>query len=381
MTKEELRFALIESLTAQGFDVNGHVMPNSSNKNFFRRIQAHSKKEQIILQKDFLTSNYDIIENYLINGKDIDPDKIELELKVVEEGSVENTLFRWWNLVWWSVPYQRAYGRQMRFLLWDKTHNAPFGLIGLQSPILRMSVRDNHLNIPKENLDYVINKSMQAQRLGALPPYNQLLGGKMVALSLTSNELRKAYRAKYDGVTTILEGRTIEPHLLFITTTSAFGKSSIYNRLKYKEELVAQSLGYTKGSGTFHVSQELYSEMQTFLKRRNVDVNTTFGYGPSRKIRLLDKAFSLLNLDEYHYHNIMREYFLFPIAKNLENVIKKGVRPIYFQRQLCDLTKFWRERWAIPRSIRDASWKAYDAKSFLTSTKRNITRWSNQIRK
>lgn len=381
MTKEELRFALIESLTAQGFNVNGHVMPNSSNKNFFRKIQAHSKKEQLILQKEFLTSNYDIIESYLINGKDIDPDKIELELKPVEEGSVENTLFRWWNLVWWSVPYQRAYGRQMRFLVWDKTHNAPFGLIGLQSPILRMSVRDNHLNIPKEDLDYVINKSMQAQRLGALPPYNQLLGGKMVALSLTSNELRKAYRLKYDKVTTILQGRTIEPQLLFITTTSAFGKSSLYNRLKYKDELVAKSLGYTQGSGTFHVSQELYSEMQIFLKRNKVDVNTTFGYGPSRKIKLLDKAFSLLDLEEYHYHNIMREYFLFPIAKNLENVIKNSVRPIYFQRPLCDLTKFWKERWAIPRSSRDTSWKAYDAKSFFTSTKRNITRWTNQTLK
>ena len=35
---------------------------------------------------------------------------------------------------------------------------------------------------------------MQAQRLGALPPYNELIGGKMVALSLTSNELRGEYR-------------------------------------------------------------------------------------------------------------------------------------------------------------------------------------------
>jgi hypothetical protein len=38
-----------------------------------------------------------------------------------------------------------------------------------------MSVRDDYLNIPKEDLDYIINKSMQAQRLGALPPYNQIL--------------------------------------------------------------------------------------------------------------------------------------------------------------------------------------------------------------
>src|SRR5690606_17672524 len=153
---------------------------------------------------------------------------------------------RWWNLLWWSVPYQKAYGRQMRFLLWDKIHNAPFGLIGLQSPVLKMAVRDNYLQIPKETLDVWINKSMQAQRLGALPPYNQLLGSKMVALSLTSNEIRRAYKKKYKNVKTLLEKRLIEPDLLFITTTSAYGRSSIYNRLKYKNELVAESLGFTK---------------------------------------------------------------------------------------------------------------------------------------
>ena len=66
----------------------------------------------------------------------------------------------------------------MRFLLWVKTHNALFGLIGLQSPVLKMSIRDNYLQIPNETLDLWVNKSMQAQRLGAIPPYNQLLGGR-----------------------------------------------------------------------------------------------------------------------------------------------------------------------------------------------------------
>ena len=376
MTKNELRNKIIESLTIQGFYVNGHVSPNLFTKTHFRKLQGHSRKEQIALQKDFLIKSSDVVSQHVIDGKDINPAKIELELRMVEENSTESVLYRWWNLMWWSVPHQRAYGRQMRFLLWDKTHNAPFGLIGLQSPILRMSVRDKYLNIPKDELDYVINKSMQAQRLGALPPYNQLLGGKMTALALTSNELRTQYYKKYKGVKTILEERVIEPHLLFLTTTSAFGKSSIYNRLTYKKELVGQSLGYTKGSGTFHISEELYSEIQNFLRKRKIDVNTTFGFGPSRKVRLLDTALSLLDLDEYHYHNIQREFFIFPVAKNLKNVIEKGVRPIYHQRKIEDLTDFWKERWALPRSERNMEWKEFNGKNFLTSAKRNITRWS-----
>lgn len=376
MTEKRLRKKILESLSQQGFSVNGHINPTSFKKSHFKKIQNFSRKEQIKLQSNFLADATGTVKQYLINGKDVIPEKIELELRLVEEGTIEHTLFRWWNLMWWSVPYQKAYGRQMRFLVWDKTHNAPFGLIGLQSPVLKMSVRDDYLQIPKEKLDHIINKSMQAQRLGALPPYNEILGGKMVALSLTSNELRKEYQKKYKNVQTILEERIIEPHLLFITTTSAFGRSSIYNRLKYKDNLVAESLGYTKGSGSFHIPQNLYSDIQKFLNQKKIDTNTTFGYGPSRKVKLLEKAFSLLDLGEYHYHNLYREFFLFPIARNLENVISKGVRPIYYQRTMDELTGYWKNRWSIPRSSRNDKWQTFDGGKFLIAAKKNITRWS-----
>lgn len=376
MNKQELRTTVIESLQAQGFSVNGHVTPAFLNKQHYRKIQSYSKKEQLKLQKQFLDKGIKQAEKYLINGRDISVEKIDLELRIVEEGSIEETLYRWWNLIWWSMPYQRAYGRQMRFLIWDKAHNAPFGLIGLQSPILKMSVRDNYLKIPKSDLDYVINQSMQAQRIGALPPYNQLLGGKMVALSLICNELRDVYKKKYKNSETIIEKRIIESNLLFITTTSAFGRSSIYNRLNYNGSVVAKSLGFTQGSGSFHISEEIYKEIQKFLKRRKVDTNTTFGYGPSRKVKLLSQALSLLGLVEYEFHNLKREFFLFQIAKNLEDVINKKAKPEYNNHSLRDLENFWKERWCTPRSERNHDWKNFDGNRFLISTKRNITRWS-----
>jgi hypothetical protein len=376
LNKQELRTAVIESLQTQGFSVNGHITPAFLNKQHYRKIQSYSKKEQLKLQKQFLDKGIKHAEKYLISGRDICPEKIDLELRLVEEGSMEETLYRWWNLIWWSMPYQRAYGRQMRFLLWDKAHNAPFGLIGLQSPILKMSVRDEYLKIPKSDLDYVINQSMQAQRIGALPPYNQLLGGKMVALSLSCNELREAYKEKYKNSETVLEKRIIESNLLFITTTSAFGRSSIYNRLNYNGNVIAKSLGYTQGSGSFHISEEIYKEIQKFLKRRRIDTNTTFGYGPSRKVKLLSQAFSLLGLTEYEFHNLKREFFLFPIAKNIHEVINKKSKPLYDKRSLVELQDFWKQRWCIPRSHRYGNWQEFEAKNYLTSVKRNITRWT-----
>jgi hypothetical protein len=376
MSPAALRTKIIDSLNLQGFSVNGSVKPKSVCKNTFKKIQQYSRKEQIKLNHNFITESYNEVERYLINGNDIDPAEIELELREVDSETTESILFKWWNLIWWNVPYQRAYGRQMRFLLWDKKHNAPFGLIGLQSPVLKMSVRDKYLQIPSETLDVWVNKSMQAQRLGALPPYNQLLGGKMVALALTSSALRRNYRKKYKDTETILQKRVIEPDLLFLTTTSAFGRSSIYNRLKYKNELVAQSLGYTKGSGTFHINRNLYLDIQNYLLQKGEFISTSFGNGPSQKIKMLDKAFTMLNLRKYSYHNIEREFFLFPLAKNLKNVIAKDIQPKYYRRELNELTEFWKERWCIPRSIRFDDWRNFNGQQFLTTTKRNISRWS-----
>ena len=210
-----------------------------------------------------------------------------------------------------------------------------------------------------------MGKSMNAQRIGALPPYNQLLGGKMVALSLTSNEMRAAYQRKYANYTTIIKERTIGTDFLFITTTSAFGRSSLYNRLKYKGEIVAESLGYTRGSGSFHIPQELYLEIITFLASKGIDVSRGYGHGPSRKLKLLSSAFGRLGLREFEFHNIRREFYLFPLVSNLKMVIKNGEHPEYINRPFNQLADYWKERWALPRAKRKPEWEDFKVSDFF----------------
>ena len=373
---QKLRKKIIDVLREQGFKINPHVRPAGYSKRTYRQIQNHARLEQFALHKKFLQDNLNRVKNYCKDGRDIDPEKISLELREVLSRSLEEILFRWWNLVWWSIPYQRSYGRQMRFLLWDTSHDAPFGLILLQSPVLKMSVRDKYLDIPKEELDLWVNKSMNAQRVGALPPYNEILGGKMVALALTSNEIREAYKRKYNSSKTIIRGRTIKPDLLFITTTSAFGRSSLYNRLKYNGVVVAESLGYTKGSGTFHIPEDLYLEILEFLANRGVDTSRGYGHGPSRKLKLISLAFKYLDLPKFEYHGIQREFYLFPLVRNLKKVIKNGEKPDWFDRPFNKLVDYWKERWALPRAKRMSGWKEFNSWYFL----KNVAKILNSLR-
>jgi len=168
-----------------------------------RKAHKLAKAERAGKNEQFLMDKIPLVEKYIINGSSLDVSKIAPELIEVESGSNEENFFRWWNIVWWSLPYEHAYGRQMRFIIWDKYHNAPIGLIGLQSPILSWKARDNFLGIKPEKRDFWINQSLSAQRVGALPPYNDIRGGKLVALLMTSDIIRKKFQKKYKDKKTL----------------------------------------------------------------------------------------------------------------------------------------------------------------------------------
>ena len=128
---------------------------------------------------------------------------------------------------------------------------------------------------------------------------------------------------------------------------------------------MAKKLGYTKGFGSFHIPESLYKKIIIFLEQNNISTQRHFGYGPSKRIKLLDTAFSLLGLDKFTQHRIKREFFLFPIAKNLHNVILKDQKPKYYSYTFNELNNYWLERWGLPRSYRDETWKKFEAKKFL----------------
>ena len=72
---------------------------------------------------------------------------------------------------------------------------------------------------------------MDAYVLGSVPPYNRLLGGKFIALSTISQEVREDFSNKYRGLETIIDRGKKQASLVLVTTTSALGKSSVYNRV------------------------------------------------------------------------------------------------------------------------------------------------------
>lgn len=365
-----LRYEITRILRKQGYRIkpNGVFVLKQEDKETKRKAHDFAKAERIAKRENFIFEKSELIKRYLINGKDLEIKKIEPQLIEVEPATEEEELFRWWNLIWWSVPYERGYGRQMRFIIWDKYHNVPIGLIGLQSPILSWSVRDDYLGISPKMRDFWVNQSMSAQRIGAFPPYNYILGGKLVALLMTSDTVRKKFENKYKGQRTILKKRKLPARLLFITTTGAYGKSSVYSRLKFNGEEVAKFIGFTQGSGTFHIPNALYEDLISYLEKKGVDVRRGYGNGPSRKLRLIDQALQHLGFTNGAMHGIQRAVYLFSLVKNLTAVIHENKRPRWVHRNTSELADFWKKRWALPRAQRDKKYLDFNGKNFMKET-------------
>jgi hypothetical protein len=73
---------------------------------------------------------------------------------------------------------------------------------------------------------------MDAFVLGAVPPYSSLIGGKLIASLVASQEVGDAFDAKYGTRPGVISQRAKNPRLVLVTVTSALGRSSVYNRLR-----------------------------------------------------------------------------------------------------------------------------------------------------
>lgn len=159
---------------------------------------------------------------------------------------------------------------------------------------------------------------------------------------------------------------------MFVTTTAAFGKRSLYNRLKYKDQPVVEFLGYSQGSGAFHIPGALYEEILSFLGNEGVNIERGYGHGPSRKRQLLNISFHLLGLPSFEYHGIKRGFYLFAHAKNLRDVIQNGVSPNWYDWPFPELASYWKGRWGIPRAERVPEWLNFKAKLFIEDIEKTL---------
>ncbi len=200
---------------------------------------------------------------------------------------------------------------------------------------------------------------------GAVPPYGELLGGKLAALLALSREAAAAYHGRYAEFATEIgsqmAGRSMTrpADLIALTTTSFYGVGcSQYERLKLEGdfgEVRWRFVGYSRGHGTMHFSRATSAMLHDLVRlETGRGLNTsTFGEGPSERMRKVRDGLARLGLDADALvrHGLPRQVFT---AELVPRATRPGHRGPSTAWRLAgpssdDVAAFWRERWLNPR--------------------------------
>ena len=138
---------------------------------------------------------------------------------------------------------------------------------------------------------------------GAVAPYNAVLGGKLVAMLLTSPEVVVEYERRYKNACSVIASSTAgfavkrRPNLVLLGTTSLYGVgSAMYNRVSIPagevggragETVQYKELGKSVGFGSIQFSPATINEIEAIIEGQagGRQINHIFGEGVSPRLR------------------------------------------------------------------------------------------------
>ena len=366
-----LRRAVHKHLLSLGFSKNcdGYVVDDELTKQKIRDLHEVQRREVLEKNRPFIETYGPALTDHFATGRQVDPTSIDPELVEVRPESLESRLFRFACLLW-SIPVSQGFGRRLRFLVRDRQNGCLIGLFALGDPVFNLSARDNWIGWTHEDRRVRLVHIMDAYVVGAVPPYSQLIGGKLVAALMASMEVTRAYEKKYIGRQTVIRKKENRARLVLLTTTSALGRSSIYNRLSLPTCPRFLRIGTTKGFGHFHLSGPIFESLRGYLAAIGHPYASghRFGMGPNWKIRVVRAALENIGLDGNAIlrHGIEREVYAIPLAKNWQKILlgqQRNVRSSVIPA--AEISEFCLNRWIVPGAARDDRYKVFERSSVM----------------
>ncbi|MEW9049335.1 MAG: Druantia anti-phage system protein DruA [Stutzerimonas stutzeri] len=363
--EDNLKDKLREHLHSLGFTraENGILQAPRGTKEAIRSLHSAQREEKLSANEKFVSQTGRKLMRFFASGKDIDPEKISPVLERVSSGTQQAELFRLASLSW-SVPVSNGFGRRLRYLVWDESNGKLMGLIAIGDPVFNLAVRDKFVGWDIHDRSARLVNLMDAYVLGALPPYNMLLGGKLIACLLRSRDLYDDFSRVYGCAAGVISGEVKKARLLAITTSSSMGRSSVYNRLRLNGVRYLDSIGYTSGWGHFHIPDQLFAELRCYLR----DIDHTyadqhaFGQGPNWRLRTMKAALSALGFkQDLMRHGIQREVFICQLANNATEILQtgKGQPELTSLLSAKDIAEQAVDRWVLPRSRRRSEYREW----------------------
>lgn len=367
--EDHLRRWVVRELKQAGFQYRrGLLIPPDLTKEGIRRLHLRQRAGVLTRAKAFIEQWEDLLIKSFADGTEVYPEEINPEVVQVTTDE-EAALFRYASLQW-SVPVSQGYGRRTRFLVMDRSNDKLIGIFALGDPVFNLRARDNLIGWDHNQRSDRLYNVLDAYVCGAVSPYRELIGGKLVAMAATCDTTLDLIAKKYRGNVTVIRKQLKSARPVLITTTSSLGRSSIYNRLRFRDHLLYRPAGWTEGYGHFQFSEELFDALTEFARSRGTLRGNRYGCGPNWRMRTLRTALTKLDLDDQLVkHGIKRQVYLAPVARNWREYLR-GERKVgrWYHFDLNDLAAYHRDRWAEPRAQRDPSYLSVEREALRLSS-------------
>ena len=360
--KQELVISLVTDLVKIGWKLKSKkpgsiefVPPEIYRKESVRKAMSFARKEIIQKNKEWIKKNLPFARENLAEGAKVIESKVLPRIEVCET-SKQHSLFRLFRY-YWSSPFSDYVGRRIKIIVRDDgIEGSPvIGIAALGSSIIHIPDRDKWIGWETKTRTNRIIFMMDSYVLGALPPYNHLLGGKLISYILASNEVRLILKNKYKSMRTLIKKRKASDFVLLMTT-SLYGDSSQYNRLKYGKRLLYKPIGFTSGYGALHISTKTFGLMRKLAEKRKLLISNKFGGGPSWRMRVIRTACEELGIDSDAIlkHSFKRGIYACPLAANWRAYLLGNAKKARYKNlPLKKVVDYWKTRWFEMRKQND----------------------------
>lgn len=356
---EKVKLLIVRDLLRLGWEMSfkpNRVLiepPTSYNKQTIKESMQIKRVETFAKYHKWIKTHLHLAHENLIDGKSAWDSSIGPVIEICRTQK-QFDIFRIFRF-YWSSPYSEYVGRRIKLIIRDNAlpSKPVIGIAALGSSIIHIPDRDEWVGWSTKVRTANLVFAMDAYVIGALPPYNHLLGGKLISYIMASNEVREIYMSKYADQVTNISRRTAND-LACIFTTSLYGKSSQYNRIKYNGNLLFVPIGHTKGYGTLHLTDETFAAMRNLLNAHNISVTNKFGDGPIWRMRVIRTAAEILNFDADFLlrHSFKRQIYALPLANNFREYLQGEADNLDYQDYpLTGLVAHWKDRWLAKRKM------------------------------
>ena len=296
--------------------------------------------------------------------------------QTIEEGEDENPeKIDDWEKRSETALFRKKRARALQKLLRDRKYfqehsdedDVEFIRTGLNDESGRQAIKTALKEVKKERVGAGM---MNIMVCGAIPPYNRILGGKLVAMALTGPKIINMYQNKYGDyqseIASSMKGEAVSKpnELVLLDTTGLFEIGSAqYDRIRIPTkngQIEYDQIGYTEGYGSIQFGPETRKRLSqvTQLEEGRKVVRGRFGEGVSPRIRKIRRGLKNCGLEtDLLKHESRRTVYGIDLAENSQDYLL-GIEddPEYYwefddpKKEQESIYQHWIDRWASMRT-------------------------------